>query len=170
MSKFQSSSGPGAGCNALPLINWRDAQTVSILIRPRGRMQPSAPDRKPRAGPVSILIRPRGRMQRRLVLGMRSAGWFQSSSGPGAGCNLLVNRAYADFRKFQSSSGPGAGCNGIEGKGRTPIVRVSILIRPRGRMQPRWRSGWRTWKRSRFNPHPAQGPDATAAVPRGMAR
>ena len=65
---FQSSSGQTAGCNCrIAAHSGRLLTTVSILIRPEGRMQPTSRPtywrRHHRFG-VSILIRPEGRMQR----------------------------------------------------------------------------------------------------------
>ena len=60
---------------------------------------------------------------------------FQSSSGQKAGCNPLGGNHNAGLLLFQSSSGQKAGCN-REGRPCCPHRRrVSILIRPEGRMQ-----------------------------------
>ena len=80
---------------------------------------------------------------------------------PRAGCNIRLSRFIAAMSGvFQSSSSPKAGCNSDR---RNPIVirvLVSILIQPEGRMQRRPRRTRRR-RRTRFNPHPARGPDAT---------
>ena len=135
---FQSSSGLLAGCNDLCICgHLPEAEIVSILIRPSGRMQPPLchtqrdeqtcfnphpafwPDATNQVGfnedgtSVSILIRPEGRMQR------------------DEGC-LCGDCGYD----------------------------VSILIRPSGRMQ-RSRRWCRRARYSCFNPHPAFWPDAT---------
>ena len=133
---------------------------VSILIRPEGRMPPPIIFNGISLTAVSILIRPEGRMPPK----QRSiATWplqFQSSSGPKAGCHALMPTNSANYpcfnphpaRRpdatsmlsrvvppellFQSSSGPKAGCH----KNLQQIimrVRVSILIRPEGRMPHR---------------------------------
>ena len=132
---------------------------------------------------------------------------FQSSSGQKAGCNPKVSVASEDaagfnphpafwpdaihpqassdtyYDAFQSSSGQKAGCNchgassssneyrvsiliRPEGRmqlrapwGAKPAIRVSILIRPEGRMQSYRRAG-RSPNAASFNPHPARRPDA----------
>ena len=85
-SEFQSSSGPWAGCNlplyaflvrvgigrfnphpaqgpdATPTLKVLEMASVSILIRPLGRMQPHREVNR-MVILVSILIRPKGRMQ-----------------------------------------------------------------------------------------------------------
>ena len=65
---------------------------------------------------------------------------------------------------FQSSSGQKAGCNAAQLRGRSWSsfpTRVSILIRPEGRMQS---DGWQDRalpiELTGFNPHPARRPDA----------
>ena len=60
---------------------------------------------------VSILIRPKGRMQPHSTPCYRSSILFQSSSGPRAGCNSLASAYQLSLYPFQSSSGPRAGCN-----------------------------------------------------------
>ncbi len=134
-TRFQSSSGPGAGCNerAGPVTT---EHRVSILIRPRGRMQ--RPDyHVPRGrAQVSILIRPRGRMQlASWAILRRFSSWFQSSSGPGAGCNMGRQRPLRTDPCFNPhpAQGPDATPKDITNSVRSL---VSILIRPRGRMQP----------------------------------
>ena len=121
----------------IPLAKW-DGHSVSILIRPEGRMQLRRqrdplhkgqcfnphPARRPdatgtsrvveeRPALVSILIRPEGRMQPPWSLPMPI-------------------------------------CSG-----------VSILIRPEGRMQPRRAAKYPRPDTLGFNPHPARRPDAT---------
>ena len=85
---------------------------VSILIRPEGRMQPSATNPMVMILEVSILIRPEGRMQQDFhYLGAHHRE-FQSSSGQKAGCNTVIrNGIEDDGYPFQSSSGQKAGCN-----------------------------------------------------------
>ena len=111
---------------------------VSILIRPSGRMQLLQVDgRIYEPLSVSILIRPEGRMQ--LGCGFVAGDYavlFQSSSGQKAGCNVCVVRAHLLELLFQSSSGQKAGCNTGYGESATHS-KVSILIRPEGRMQLR---------------------------------
>ena len=101
---------PGADGNG----GVRSCISVSILIRPEGRMQ--RPVRRclaaQRTASVSILIRPEGRMQPDASRWMPIVIVFQSSSGQKAGCNPAMHR-----------------------RRRRPHV-VSILIRPEGRMQP----------------------------------
>ena len=135
--------------------------------------------------------------------------WFQSSSGQKAGCNLLREYNTETFMWFQSSSGQKAGCNarcavpalrlvcfnphparrpdatGSVGYLKALMPKVSILIRPEGRMQlggsadflyfgrvlfqssSGQKAGCNIIIRSQpgccscFNPHPARRPDAT---------
>ena len=132
---------------------------VSILIRPSGRMQRRRPC-CPCAGlPVSILIRPEGRMQHRGETTVTlEATLFQSSSGQKAGCNAAGSSLRCSrHRMFQSSSGQKAGCNPFDAPCTMPDVRVSILIRPSGRMQRHTDPG-------SFNPHPARRPGPRQAV------
>ena len=85
--------------------------------------------------------------------------------------------------EFQSSSGPKAGCHPVEGVTADEVLKVSILIRPEGRMpllQRRRRTKIPKFQSSSgpkagchlrvrcsitaspcFNPHPARRPDAT---------
>ncbi len=111
--------------------------------------------------PVSILIRPKGRMQ--LPSGYPSGRAyvpFQSSSDPKAGCNGGRLPPILGEIEFQSSSDPKAGCNLSSLWDRRAPLNVSILIRPKGRMQLAQRER-RRFHRARFNPHPTQRPDAT---------
>ena len=65
--------------------------------------------------------------------------------------------------KFQSSPGLRAGCYPADGDGLLAVLTVSILTRPSGRVLRFAKRGviplW-----SSFNPHPAFGPGATAAI------
>ena len=137
---FQSSSGQKAGCNCRSNYS-RGISTVSILIRPEGRMQ---------RGHFAVHVRTyllvfqsssgqkAGCNPRWLFPGCNGqSSWsamFQSSSGQKAGCNTAACRARCRSFTFQSSSGQKAGCNGNTHLGRPNGV--SILIRPEGRMQP----------------------------------
>ena len=182
--RFQSSSGQKAGCN---LAEGQDAtaaspRSVSILIRPEGRMQPlSEPEKRTyfefqsssgqKAGcnpqqrdpqqpaRVSILIRPEGRMQpaRR---GPASSCGFQSSSGQKAGCNG-ARRHLLRLAAYRFNPHPARRPDATMAYFQFPMdyLLVSILIRPEGRMQ-HGVSGWKPPMTS-FNPHPARRPDAT---------
>ena len=113
---------------------------------------------------------------------------FQSSPGLQAGCNNLVDVVGVLLELFQSSPGLLAGCNREVVDLSTPL-RVSILTRPSGRMQPspgataQWVGSSKRFQSSPgllagcnferclsickrpatpcFNPHPAFWPDAT---------
>src|SRR5579871_1021289 len=60
---------------------------------------------------------------------------FQSSPGQDAGCNICTVCVVAAKPEFQSSPGQDAGCNVDEGLRIRRIRQVSILTRPRRRMQ-----------------------------------
>ena len=114
-------------------------ESVSILIRPEGRMQLAERVLDTARSKVSILIRPEGRMQPvKAWAAMMVAELFQSSSGQKAGCNIPKGAIVATaVLRFQSSSGQKAGCNlHHDGSERAFQPVVSILIRPEGRMQP----------------------------------
>ena len=148
---FQSSSGQKAGCNAFrDVVSWTTSRAGGFNPHPARRpdatpcrswsqpviaqsfmfqsssgqkagcnVQADSSGRYLPQGVVSILIRPEGRMQ--------------------PGCQAAQASAALRFR-FQSSSGQKAGCNEADGStSLTSKARVSILIRPEGRMQPRGR-------------------------------
>ena len=76
-------------------------------------------------------------MQRHLSHCSESLNKFQSSPDPEAGCNLvsLVVMTQPAFL-FQSSPDPEAGCNKEPQCYMSSQLRVSILTRPGGRVQP----------------------------------
>ena len=157
---------------------------VSILIRPEGRMQhrPKRPGPWPIAGfnphparrpdatsrAMRYISRPRSfnphparrpdataSVQYRLP----SASLFQSSSGQKAGCNWLTGASAPPCSGFNPHPArrPDATCPTTQ---RYWPLRVSILIRPEGRMQPSERGVCMAGPPG-FNPHPARRPDAT---------
>ena len=141
LGAFQSSSGQKAGCNHRDLATRHHVVIVSILIRPEGRMQPG-------------------------VRAVTNPSWVGFNPHPARRPDATTGRLRfsALLRSFQSSSGQKAGCNRACETDRSSLYKVSILIRPEGRMQ-RWRicSGFGPcW--SSFNPHPARRPDATKQV------
>ena len=182
--RFQSSSDLQAGCNSSSAAHTGHGHGVSILIRPSGRMQHVSLSHTVESVYVSILIRPSGRMQRLFPLPLRWVARFQSSSDLQAGCNATIPIPVPSSIWFQSSSDLQAGCNihadgPGEVAGRVSILirpsgrmqhsgnrlpgadgKVSILIRPSGRMQPSPCRGRRHWWWC-FNPHPTFRPDAT---------
>ena len=160
LAGFQSSSGQKAGCNPLSRVFRVNAKPVSILIPPEGRMQPGR--RKSDAGLLrGFNPHPARRPDATIVLFdiFAAEGWFQSSSGQKAGCNVSVR----GLKRVQSQVSiliRPEGRMQLDAVG--PALRpqdVSILIRPEGRMQ---RGGVRkSWSAGGFNPHPARRPDAT---------
>ena len=138
------------------------------------------------AGVVSTLIRPSGRMQRcSIVAGYWLRHQFQPSSDLQAGCNLYAGKDLVlSGEGFQPSSDLQAGCNRSSTATMTagglcfnphptfrpdathiqrdvrPLLRVSTLIRPSGRMQPGTTAPKTT--ATCFNPHPTFRPDATS--------
>ncbi len=164
---FQSSSDPKAGCNGVSNgIVWTARYSVSILIRPKGRMQLDVFCTGADTSHVSILIRPKGRMQLpRLLARPEGVNWFQSSSDPKAGCNSASRPSQRPpGRVFQSSSDPKAGCN-------VPPWRLSLRQRVQFQSSSDPKAGCNRWRHrrprrrvSRFNPHPTQRPDATLST------
>ena len=65
----------------------------------------------------------------------RAAEGFQSPSGPKAGCDQRTSSAGAASTTFQSPSGPKAGCDTQHRDFIKPHIKVSIPIRPEGRMR-----------------------------------
>ena len=143
---FQSSSGQKAGCNQQA---WTHTGHQSASFNPHPARRPDAiarPAHARRQVSVSILIRPEGRMQS-ADTGRKPArnAVFQSSSGQKAGCNTRrqpragfwycfnphpARRPDAIWRRwscnspalagFQSSSGQKAGCN--------KVMSISMLL------------------------------------------
>ncbi len=115
-----------------------DAQFVSILILPLGRMQPEWWLGNPGSGTVSILILPLGRMQRGRV----------GYNDPWLGVSILIlplgrmqhiqTAAGLQDLSFQSSSCLSAGCSPVT----TALIAASV---------------------TGFNPHPASRQDAARA-------
>ena len=136
-SRFQSSPGQKAGCNA-GLGVPRHQQSVSILTRPEGRVQPPT-DRKCACGfvMVSILTRPEGRVQPAGLRQLDHRGMFQSSPGQKAGCNLPL----------PAQSRPHRTCFNPHRARRPGATRESRGSLGRSRLS--------------FNPHPARRPGAT---------
>ena len=164
LSRFQSSPGPKAGCSWHPGILVGQAELVSILTRPEGRVLPEPSH----AGRIVIE--------------------FQSSPGPKAGCSQPGDALIFDQGEFQSSPGPKAGCSAGGAFGNVLTTTVSILTRPEGRVllggvalstsgeysfqsSPGPKAGCsrscpaRCRRRTpSFNPHPARRPGAPAAI------
>ena len=156
---------------------------VSILIRPEGRMQqPATPITGKGMTKFQSSSGQKAGCNGSGQVGIHRLSLFQSSSGQKAGCNPGKTRTTTRLEMFQSSSGQKAGCNRRRTNSAARVSRfnphparrpdataparvsgtdgrVSILIRPEGRMQPR-RRRCRTAPGS-FNPHPARRPDAT---------
>ena len=185
--RFQSSSGQKAGCNPLSNLNWRTMLSVSILIRPEGRMQLRQPLAVKRRVHVSILIRPEGRMQqrdqkacpahRRVSILIRPEGRMQLPAGSRAktaagAVSILIRPEGRMQLPAGSRAKTAAGAVSIlirpEGRmqlpagsrAKTAAGAVSILIRPEGRMQRRTPCLAHRHTIC-FNPHPARRPDAT---------
>ena len=144
---FQSSAGHVAGC------------------KDRGRYARSC-----RSTVVSILSRPRCRLQ---VAGPRARSlastWFQSSAGHVAGCKAApAGTCDLGADRFQSSAGHVAGCKRRRDGHVHRRVDVSILSRPRCRLQARPEPGRLATPERGFNPQPATLPAASwsSGVPR----
>ncbi len=160
---------------------------VSILTRPWGRVQRSRmTENFSICSVVSILTRPWGRVQR--CVGTRGAirprcfnphppvgagaTWtmcapsshnspFQSSPARGGGCNgSQTSRGVADDDSFNPHPPVGAGATVLKRVVELPTMIVSILTRPWGRVQPRYRHLPRD-RSPCFNPHPPVGAGAT---------
>ena len=148
---FQSSSGLLAGCN-VPIVAVARArnvcESVSILIRPSGRMQPRLRRRRVLSDfqvLVSILIRPSGRMQPSIAgvsmngcdpphvsILIRPSGRMQPPPIGRFTREPQIHRFnphpafWPDATPLLSNMAPD-----------NAAFEVSILIRPSGRMQPR---------------------------------
>ena len=154
---------PARRPDATPSATWSPGRpaAVSILIRPEGRMQHvevGAARHSP--GYVSILIRPEGRMQPPTSGRTCSRCGFNPHPARRPDATRMPGGTMVMRFRFQSSSGQKAGCNSRLVPSLTSKARVSILIRPEGRMQPRG-NAIDNAEHSRFNPHPARRPDAT---------
>ncbi len=151
---FQSSSGPGTGCNRENQPHINKVTKVSILIRSGDRMQRPRDMVQPSVLRVSILIRSGDRMQRRDIRldGLGSGVSILIRSG-----DRMQRRAepvLREWAEFQSSSGPGTGCNRASLAPSKRLL-VSILIRSGDRMQPRPRGAVATrtiWFQSSSGP------------------
>gem|GEM_PF-3465927 len=142
---------------------------VSTLIQPKGRMRRQAAQAILPELKVSTLIQPKGRMRHGKISGDKRLFKFQPSSSPKAGCDAPL--AWANLvavTVFQPSSSPKAGCD-LEGF----KVRVSVnLFQPSSSPKAGCDSCHviTTPRASRFNPHPAQRPDATLPSARHLRR
>ena len=134
--------------------------SVSILIRPEGRMQPASRYKTEDlavARIVSILIRPEGRMQP----WSSTSGWRVSILR--SRCNSRIAVSDIPVQVSILIRPEGRMQQSAVGRHLQRFEAVSILIRPEGRMQP----DRTTARRSQFcfNPHPARRPDATHPGP-----
>ncbi len=89
---------------------------------------------------------------------------FQSSAAPKGGCNPFRQHEVLSVLLFQSSAAPKGGCNTQEAMPGRPLLRVSILSRPEGRLQ-RPRAAAAAGRPRGFNPQPPRRAAATAASP-----
>jgi hypothetical protein len=146
----------GATCDTAP----KRGKAVSILTRPEGRVQRPAgmggarfssfnphPSRRTgathsRDAAVACGLRFNPHPSRRTgatppVRASKSQRClFQSSPVPKDGCNQVVAHRLPGNTRFQSSPVPKDGCNGTPRAARGASLRVSILTRPEGRVQP----------------------------------
>ena len=135
--QFQSSSGQKAGCN--PAVGQpptkgrhRCSFYVSILIRPEGRMQPRGCSPQPWA----------------------TVAMFQSSSGQKAGCNRWDRPACPVIRFFNPHPARRPDATRLVWSFFHAPSRVSILIRPEGRMQPTHDQGFQSsWLQQVYRDH-----------------
>ena len=168
------------------------ADSVSILIRPEGRMQsgphsaearPASfnphPARRPDAiSPSWLCSQCRHMFQSSSGQKAGCNRWsacgtaggpprFQSSSGQKAGCNSRVAFAGVGGCGFQSSSGQKAGCNVGATLGMTAAV-TSFNPHPARRPDAIILGEVGACHNARFNPHPARRPDAIGQRSRGQ--
>ncbi len=136
--EFQSSSDLEVGCNNMMAQKFA-ALGVSILIRPRGRMQHLVGVGRAGGESVSILIRPRGRMQPSTQARTRLREMFQSSSDLEVGCN-----------SYQGGVGRHGDCFNPHPTSRSDATST----------RPRVLGGAKG-----FNPHPTSRSDATTITP-----
>jgi len=183
---FQSSPVPKDGCNKDEDIELHATRRVSILTRPEGRVQPPFVFGVTRSsGGFQSSPVPKDGCNEHPVAHQRIASAFQSSPVPKDGCNPQRSRATGRAVWFQSSPVPKDGCNRPCQKRLAPLLGVSILTRPEGRVQlacvrhlldahqfqsspvpkdgcnaPHGGQGDRAF--ASFNPHPSRRTGATA--------
>ena len=112
---------------------------VSILTRPSGRVQPSNERRFDKPCPVSILTRPEGRVQPPPGTARGSAcPRFNPHPARRPGATTPTGATYNQSVAVSIPPGQKAGCNTARASdGPGPLVHVSILTRPSGRVQQR---------------------------------
>ena len=165
---FQSSSGQKAGCNDAHHAGGADLVLVSIL-NPARRPDATPGPGLPRPGLSRFNPHPARRpdaTRERLVRRQRPVTRFNPHPArrPDATSTILCGLHHDPGSRVSILIRPeGRMQQQVRAQLHTPeLPDVSILIRPEGRMQPvAIFVGWGDQTSPRFNPHPARRPDAT---------